>query len=133
MQSLTYGEYTGAALAKVWARKASLPPTPELWRLQNERIKELGEYLRHFQYLGADGINSKWRLLPSFTSCFITTCYRNHPILTWVAQCCRCQAWWPPGRSNTNVVLLLVTIIRMQLDSMNPEWVNLNNSTVEYY
>ena len=53
MQSFTYGEYLSLALAKVWDRKAFLPPTQEMWRLYEKRVVDYGGYGRHFQYLGA--------------------------------------------------------------------------------
>ncbi|GLB43675.1 putative pyridine nucleotide-disulphide oxidoreductase [Lyophyllum shimeji] len=54
MQSFTYAEYIGVALTKVWANKARIPATPELWRRQRAHVKELGGYGRHFQFLGSE-------------------------------------------------------------------------------
>ncbi|KAH9942818.1 hypothetical protein B0H21DRAFT_750028 [Amylocystis lapponica] len=53
MQSFTYAEYLGLALAKVWSETAFLPSTAEMWRLYDERVRDRGGYGRHFQFLGA--------------------------------------------------------------------------------
>jgi len=52
MQSFTYAEYLSLALAKVWANKAKLPPTKEMWRLYQDRLEDYGGYGKHFQFLG---------------------------------------------------------------------------------
>jgi len=54
MQSFTYAEFLGLAIAKVWANKAKIPATPGLWRHYDAVVKERGGYGRHFQYLGAE-------------------------------------------------------------------------------
>ncbi|KAJ6457517.1 hypothetical protein DFH09DRAFT_1349621 [Mycena vulgaris] len=54
MQSFTYAEYLSLALAKVWSRTAVLPPTAELWRKYEARVKDRGGYGRHLQFLGAE-------------------------------------------------------------------------------
>ncbi|KAJ6493974.1 hypothetical protein C8R47DRAFT_1012275 [Mycena vitilis] len=54
MQSFTYSEYLSLALAKVWARKAILPGTAEMWRTYEQRVQDRGGYGRHLQFLGAE-------------------------------------------------------------------------------
>ncbi|RDB31080.1 Flavin-containing monooxygenase ustF2 [Hypsizygus marmoreus] len=54
MQSFTYAEYIGVALTKVWAGKAKIPSTPELWRIQEKHVEELGGYGSYFQFLGTE-------------------------------------------------------------------------------
>ncbi|KAJ7248815.1 FAD/NAD(P)-binding domain-containing protein [Mycena rebaudengoi] len=54
MQSFTYSEYLSLALAKVWSRTAILPASAELWRENEQRVKDRGGYGKHFQFLGAD-------------------------------------------------------------------------------
>ncbi|KAG6852181.1 hypothetical protein C0991_002328, partial [Blastosporella zonata] len=53
-QSFTYAEYIAVALTKVWAGKAFLPSTSELWRQQRERVEELCGYGPHFQFIGSE-------------------------------------------------------------------------------
>lgn len=52
IQAFTYTEYLSVALAKVWAQKAFLPSSQEMWRQYNETVKARGGYGRHFQFLG---------------------------------------------------------------------------------
>ncbi|KAJ7575403.1 FAD/NAD(P)-binding domain-containing protein [Mycena floridula] len=53
MQSFTYGEYTALSLAKVWAGRAQLPPTEELWKLHEAVVRDRGGYGKQFQFLGS--------------------------------------------------------------------------------
>ncbi|KAG6831535.1 hypothetical protein H0H87_004861 [Tephrocybe sp. NHM501043] len=47
-------KYLAVALTSVWSNKAKIPDTLELWRLQRERVEQLGGYGKHFQFLGAE-------------------------------------------------------------------------------
>ncbi|KAG6840677.1 hypothetical protein C0991_005138 [Blastosporella zonata] len=62
MQSFTYSEYLAVALTKVWSGKAHIPDTQGLWRIQKERVEDLGGYGPHFQFLGAERTNVLIRL-----------------------------------------------------------------------
>jgi hypothetical protein len=55
MQSFTYAEYLLLAMAKVWAGKADLPNTTELWRRYDKVVKDRGGYRKKFQSLGPEG------------------------------------------------------------------------------
>jgi hypothetical protein len=47
-------EYLSLAMAKVWAGKADLPSTTELWRRYDKVVKDRGGYGKDFQYLDAE-------------------------------------------------------------------------------
>jgi hypothetical protein len=63
MQLFTFAEYLSLAMAKVWAGKADLPSTTELWRRYDEAVKDRGGYGKHFQFLGTEGAKGKFRFL----------------------------------------------------------------------
>ena len=50
-QSFVYAEYLSLAMAKVWAGKADLPSTTELWRRYDKDVKDRGGYGKNFQFL----------------------------------------------------------------------------------
>ena len=52
IQAFTYAEYLSFAMAKVWAGKADLPSTTELWRRYDKVAKDRGGYGKDFQTLG---------------------------------------------------------------------------------
>ena len=58
--SFTYPEYLSLAIAKVWAGKADLPCTAELWRRYDKVVKDRDGYSKKFQSLDADRMNSKF-------------------------------------------------------------------------
>ncbi|KAJ7578058.1 hypothetical protein C8J56DRAFT_1112899 [Mycena floridula] len=53
MASFTYEEYTALALAKVWAGRAQLAPTEELWKFHEAVVHDRGGYGKQFQFLGS--------------------------------------------------------------------------------
>ena len=53
--SFTYPEYFSLAMAKVWAGKADLPCTAELWRRYDKVVKDRGGYGKNFQMLDVNG------------------------------------------------------------------------------
>jgi hypothetical protein len=59
-QFFTYSEYLSLAIAKVWAGKADLPSTSELWRRYDKLVKDRGGYGKHFQVLGAKQMKGKF-------------------------------------------------------------------------
>ena len=56
-----YPEYLSLAIAKVWAGKADLPCTAELWRRYDKDVKDRGGYSKYFQILDADRRDGKFR------------------------------------------------------------------------
>ena len=54
-----YPEYLSLAIAKVWAGKADLPSTTELWRRYDKSVKDRGGYGKYFQ-LGTKGTRGKF-------------------------------------------------------------------------
>ena len=59
--TFTYAEFLSHAMAKVWAGKADLPSTTELWRRCDEVVEDRGGYGKHLQYLGSDRTQSNCR------------------------------------------------------------------------
>ena len=57
--SFTFAEYVSLAVAKVWAGKADLPDTTELWRRYDKTVKDRGGYGRLFQFLDAKQMKGK--------------------------------------------------------------------------
>ena len=57
----TYAEFTSLAIAKVWAGKADLPCTAELWRRYDKVVKDRGGYGRRFQILETKRVKGKFR------------------------------------------------------------------------
>ena len=57
--SFTYPEYLSLAMAKVWAGKADLPSTTELWRRYDKTVKDRGGYRKSFQFLGTKQMKGK--------------------------------------------------------------------------
>ena len=51
--AFTFAEYLSLAIAKVWAGKADLPNTTELWRRYDKSVKDRGGYGKVFQFLDA--------------------------------------------------------------------------------
>ena len=51
VQVFVYTEFLALAIAKVWAGKADLPGTTELWRRYYETVKHRGGYGKRFQFL----------------------------------------------------------------------------------
>ena len=45
-----YTEFLALAIAKVWAGKADLPGTTELWRRYDETVKYRGGFGKNFQF-----------------------------------------------------------------------------------
>ena len=45
-----YTEFQALALAKVWAGKADLPGTTELWRRYDENVKNRGGFGKQLQF-----------------------------------------------------------------------------------
>ena len=64
--SFTYPEYPSLAIAKVWAGKADLPCTAELWRRYDKEVKDRGGYSKTFQLLDPERMNGRF----SFNSIF---------------------------------------------------------------
>ena len=58
--SFVYPEYLSLAMAKVWAGKADLPCTAELWRRYDKVVKDRGGYGKHFQDLSFEKAKSKF-------------------------------------------------------------------------
>jgi hypothetical protein len=56
--SFIYPEYPSLAMVKVWAGKADLPSTTELWRRYDKDVKDRGGYGKHFQSR-ANGMKGK--------------------------------------------------------------------------
>jgi hypothetical protein len=54
MQSFTYGEFAALALARVWAGRAHIPDTEELWRLYWKRVEDRGGHTKRLQFLGGE-------------------------------------------------------------------------------
>ena len=54
MQSFIYAEYLSLAMVKVWAGKADLPNTTELWRRYDKVVKDRDGYRKNFQFLGPE-------------------------------------------------------------------------------
>ena len=50
VQVFVYTEFLALAIAKVWAGKADLPSTSELWRQYDETVKYRGGYGKQFQF-----------------------------------------------------------------------------------
>jgi hypothetical protein len=50
VQVFVYAEFLALAIAKVWAGKADLPGTTELWRRYDETVKYRGGYGKQFQF-----------------------------------------------------------------------------------
>ena len=50
VQVFVYTEFLALAIAKVWAGKADLPGTTELWRRYDETVKYRGGYGKQFQF-----------------------------------------------------------------------------------
>ena len=73
----TYPEYLSIAIAKVWAGKADLPCTAELWRRYDKDVKDRGGYSKHFQLLGADGRDGKFCFNSLFLSINLTFIFRS--------------------------------------------------------
>jgi hypothetical protein len=63
IQSFTHAEFLSLAMAKVWAGKADLPSTTELWRRYDEVVKKRGGYGKHFQYLGGSGTEGNYHFI----------------------------------------------------------------------
>ena len=59
-QLFIYAEYVSLAIAKVWAGKADLPCTAELWRRYDKAIKDRGGYRKNFQLLGTERTKCKF-------------------------------------------------------------------------
>jgi len=59
--SFTYPEYLSLAMAKVWAGKADLPCTAELWRRYDKVVKDRDGYSKVFQFLDPDRMNTAVR------------------------------------------------------------------------
>ena len=57
--SFTYPEYPSLAISKVWAGKADLPSTTELWRRYDKVVKDRGGYGKYFQFLSDEQFKSK--------------------------------------------------------------------------
>lgn len=55
----TYAEYLSLAVAKVWAGKADLPCTTELWRRYDKVVKDRGGYGKKFQFLDTERMKGK--------------------------------------------------------------------------
>ena len=53
-QAFTYADFSSLAIAKVWAGKADLPNTIELWRRYDEVVKDRGGYGKYFQFLSTE-------------------------------------------------------------------------------
>ena len=65
-QVFVYTDFLALAIAKVWAGKADLPGTTELWRRYDETVKYRGGYGKLFQLFtpeeyegGCDFISSR--------------------------------------------------------------------------
>jgi hypothetical protein len=50
VQVFVYTEFLALAIAKVWAGKADLPGTTELWRRHDEAVKYRGGYGKQLQF-----------------------------------------------------------------------------------
>ena len=61
-----YPEYLSLALAKVWAGKADLPCTTELWRRYDKVVKDRGGYGKNLQFLGFEELKGKFHSLLYF-------------------------------------------------------------------
>jgi len=59
--SFTYPEYISLAIAKVWAGKADLPCTAELWRRYDKVVKDRDGYSKNFQKLDGDRMKTAVR------------------------------------------------------------------------
>ena len=59
-QLFTCAEYVSLAMAKVWAGKADLPCTAELWHRYDEVVIDRGGYGKQFQFLGAERTKGKF-------------------------------------------------------------------------
>ena len=57
--SFTYPEYLSLAMAKVWAGKADLPSTTELWRRYDKFVKDRGGYGKKFNFLDTTRMKGK--------------------------------------------------------------------------
>ena len=61
-----YPEYLSLAFAKVWAGKADLPCTTELWRRYDKVVKDRGGYGKNLQFLGFEELKGKFHSLLYF-------------------------------------------------------------------
>ena len=81
--SFTYPEYLSLAIAKVWAGKADLPCTAELWRRYDQSVKDQDGYSKKFQYLDPDRMRSRSQTYSSFLKfdIFLRSCSTIFPSL----------------------------------------------------
>ena len=59
--AFSYPEYLSLAMAKVWAGKADLPCTTELWRRYDKAVKDRGGYGKYFQFMNTMQMKGKFR------------------------------------------------------------------------
>ena len=106
VQTFTYAEYLSLAMAKVWAGKADLPCTTELWRRYDKVVKDRGGYGKDLQFLDAERSKGKlvftfalfWNSIYFFQSCIA--------IFPGLAQRWCCQIWWEAGELYSHLKFL---------------------------